>query len=138
MNLVPTTLAWERLDADLLEKGLVVPDGKGFEKKVVRTRTALLYKQTKFNLLREESEGYSRLCADLMEHLIQPLDYYWTGDNKNMTHQELKKLRYEKIDHWTSVVNKNLSSLIGTFDLDPNRVLDIILDLFSSNILDHW
>lgn len=32
---------------------------------------------------------------------------------------------------------KRVVSLIGYFDLDPNRALDIILDIFSSNILAH-
>lgn len=35
------------------------------------------------------------------------------------------------------VVN-NVKALIGYFDLDPNRVLDILLDIFASNIVLHW
>lgn len=34
---------------------------------------------------------------------------------------------------WDRVV-----SLVGYFDLDPNRALDIILDVFSVNIATHW
>lgn len=33
---------------------------------------------------------------------------------------------------------KRVVSLIGYFDLDPNRALDIILDIFSVNITTHW
>lgn len=29
-------------------------------------------------------------------------------------------------------------SIIGYFDLDPNRALDLILDLFSVNLMTHW
>ncbi|KAG5553626.1 hypothetical protein RHGRI_011500 [Rhododendron griersonianum] len=36
-------------------------------KKSVRVNTRLLYKQTKFNLLREESEGYAKLFLDLLD-----------------------------------------------------------------------
>lgn len=79
MNIIPTPLALERLDSELLDQANAIQDAGAFEKKITRTRTTLLYKQTKFNLMREESEGYSRLCVDLLEHLVQPLDYYWSS-----------------------------------------------------------
>ncbi|KAI8538772.1 hypothetical protein RHMOL_Rhmol09G0129800 [Rhododendron molle] len=73
-----------------LESGQVQPlrfsnQGNSMERVavlLVRVNTRLLYQQTKFNLLREESEGYAKL------------------------------------------------SLIGHFDLDPNRVFDIVLECF--------
>lgn len=34
----------------------------------VRVNTRLLYQQTKFNLLREESEGYAKLVSSLNDH----------------------------------------------------------------------
>jgi THO complex subunit 2 len=33
---------------------------------------------------------------------------------------------------------KRIVSLIGYFDLDPNRALDVILDLFSAYLTTHW
>ena len=33
---------------------------------------------------------------------------------------------------------KNIQSIIGYFDLDPNRVLDILLDIFTANVTDNW
>lgn len=33
---------------------------------------------------------------------------------------------------------RNIQSLIGYFDLDPNRVLDTILDVFVANVQYHW
>jgi len=33
---------------------------------------------------------------------------------------------------------KRIVSLIGYFDLDPNRALDVILDLFSAYVTTHW
>ena len=33
---------------------------------------------------------------------------------------------------------KRIVSLIGYFDLDPNRTLDVILDLFSTYLTTHW
>lgn len=34
-------------------------------------------------------------------------------------------------------VKKNVEALIGFFNLDPNRVLDIILDSFENNVWNH-
>lgn len=62
------------------------------------------YKQRRFNLFREESEGYAKLITELNQD-----------------------------DHVS--VNKTLEiikSLIGCFNLDPNRVLDIILESFET------
>jgi len=33
-----------------------------------------------------------------------------------------------------SIVKKNVEELIGYFNLDPNRVLDIIIDSFMNNL----
>jgi THO complex subunit 2 len=33
---------------------------------------------------------------------------------------------------------ENIKSLIGYFDLDPNRVLDVILDAFLINVFEYW
>jgi hypothetical protein len=65
-----------------------------------------LYTQQKYNLFREETEGYSKLIAELSE-LPAATDYTSTRGCKA-----------------ASEVIQNLQSLIGYFDLDPNRVLD--------------
>lgn len=59
------------------------------------------YKQRKYNLFREESEGYSKLITELNSDNMDP-----------------------------KVMVEIIKSLIGCFNLDPNRVLDIILDSF--------
>ncbi|XP_012937232.1 THO complex subunit 2 [Aplysia californica] len=101
---VPDGLLKERLDQDSLELAGLVASQQGFNQKYVKTKTRLYYKQQKFNLLREESEGYSKLITELNQDI--------TG-----------KLTWEQ-------VLQNIKSLIGCFDLDPNRVLDIILEAF--------
>ena len=68
------------------------------------------YKQQKFNLFREECEGYSKLIAEL---------------NKDFT---------ETTPAETLEVIK---SIIGYFNLDPNRVLDIILESFECQLDQH-
>jgi len=75
--------------------------------KEIRVNTRLLYQQTKFNLLREESEGYAKLVTLLSQ---SGLDLISDGVSESTI----------------SVIK----SLIGHFDLDPNRVFDIVLECF--------
>lgn len=63
-----------------------------------------MFEQQKFNLLREENEGYAKLIVELNQPNIS----------------------LDNIEN----VSKNVEALIGYFSLDPNRVLDIILDSF--------
>ena len=96
-----------RLEPELLDKlKLLDVDLTSFRKRQVRLNTSLLYRQQKFNLLREESEGYSKLIVTLISFSPSTLD--------------------------------NVMSLIGYFNLDSNRVLDIILDVLIVNFIDHW
>lgn len=70
------------------------------------------YKQRKYNLFREESEGYSKLITELNSDNMDP-----------------------------KVMLEIIKSLIGCFNLDPNRVLDIILDSFehhTNNKAEHF
>nr|XP_034300331.1 THO complex subunit 2 [Crassostrea gigas] len=101
---VASSLLKERLDLETLESLGLLASKSQFNQKYVKTKTKLYYKQKKFNLLREESEGYAKLIAEL---------------NQEIT---------EKITVDQSV--ENLKSLIGCFDLDPNRVLDVLLESF--------
>ncbi len=67
----------------------------------------MIYEQQKFNLLREESEGFSKLIFLLYEVQF----------TKSNIHKLIDKI----------------FSLIGFFDLDPNRVLDIVLSAFETD-----
>ncbi|PJF17453.1 hypothetical protein PSACC_02740 [Paramicrosporidium saccamoebae] len=55
----------ERLEPELLELAGLLPSAQIFNKKIIRINTNMLYKQQKFNLLREESEGFAKLIAVL-------------------------------------------------------------------------
>ncbi|XP_064637610.1 THO complex subunit 2-like isoform X2 [Lineus longissimus] len=102
---IPDVLLKERLDQETLESIGLIQSKSAFQTKYVKTKTRLYYKQQKFNLLREENEGYAKLSTEL-------------GQDFASVH-----LTYERI-------LQNIKSLIGCFDLDPNRVLDIILESF--------
>ncbi|CAO2181939.1 unnamed protein product [Urochloa humidicola] len=81
--------------------------GQDLKSKEVRVNTRLLYQQTKFNLLREESEGYAKLVTLLCQ----------VGSDLACQNS-------------SSVTISIMKSLIGHFDLDPNRVFDIVLECF--------
>jgi THO complex subunit 2 len=55
----------ERCEGEFLEECGLIPSAVGWKKKEVRINTRLVYTQNKFNLLREESEGYSKLVVAL-------------------------------------------------------------------------
>jgi len=99
------SLVKERIEFDLMGESNIVKNPKRFFNTVIKLKTKLFYKQQKFNLFREESEGYAKLITEL--------------------NQDLSTV---SLDYTLEVVK----SLIGYFYLDPNRVLDIILESFES------
>lgn len=101
----------------LLEPSTLIDIGcahQMFGKRIVRTNTNMLYKQKRFNLLREESEGYSKLIVEI---------YTTAYSRKNM----------QQVDSTASAI----VSLIGYFDLDPIRTLDVFLDICAMNFVAH-
>ncbi|XP_040855946.1 THO complex subunit 2 isoform X1 [Ochotona curzoniae] len=104
LYLVSDTVLKERLDPETLESLGLIKQSQQFNQKSVKIKTKLFYKQQKFNLLREENEGYAKLIAELGQDL-----------SGNAT---------------SDLILENIKSLIGCFNLDPNRVLDVILEVF--------
>lgn len=86
------------------------------------------YKQNKFNLLREQSEGYSKLCVELMSSL----------GPSHSPHDGRPVENAASIEDRSRVAWDKIMGLIGYFDLDPNRALDIILDVLTANITTHY
>lgn len=86
------------------------------------------YKQNKFNLLREQSEGYSKLTTEITSSLGPPHSPQsgLPAEASTVTESRARPV-------WEKVI-----SLIGYFDLDPNRALDIILDILSTHLATHY
>eukprot|EP00850_Spirogloea_muscicola_P022111 SM000277S10346 [mRNA] locus=s277:6832:17596:- [translate_table: standard] len=104
--MVPARVLLERCDSDFLfEIGLIRIKASDFRAKEVRLNTRLMYNQTKFNLFREESEGFAKLVT------------------------LLSQLRGNASTSGAKAA-ETITSLIGHFDLDPNRVLDVLLDCY--------
>lgn len=87
-----------------------------FIRQGIRQTTNLLYRQSNYNLLREESEGYSKLCTEL-----------FTTCSTEQPNSENVEAAFERV-----------RGLIGTFDLDVGRVLDITLDIFASVLIKYF
>ena len=81
----------------------MVVSAKAFTQKYVRSKTRLFYKQQKFNLFREENEGYAKLIVEL----------------------EFST----RVTRDPDLLLSHLQALIGQFSLDPNRVMDVILEV---------
>ncbi|XP_055678901.1 THO complex subunit 2 isoform X3 [Lutzomyia longipalpis] len=95
----------ERLEIDTLQEVGTVKN-RNFYTKFIKVKTKLYYKQRRFNLFREESEGYAKLITELNKEI-----------SETVTVQSMLEI---------------IKSLIGCFNSDPNRVLDIILESFET------
>lgn len=96
------------LDAPLLEKLDLIRNT--FNRMGIRKQTNLLYRQANFNLMREESEGFAKLMTEL----------FTTSSNEAPT-GEIVEDTVEKV-----------KAMIGAFDLDVGRSLDVVIDVFSA------
>ncbi|EME32701.1 THO complex subunit 2 [Galdieria sulphuraria] len=83
-----------------LESNGLLSSSTQWTRRAIRTNTRLFYTQEKFNLLREETEGFAKLITDLL------------GSHRSRDS--------------TTKQHTRLVSLVGCFDLDPNRVVDLI------------
>ncbi|CAO2649363.1 Nn.00g067480.m01.CDS01 [Neocucurbitaria sp. VM-36] len=101
------------LENELLTSLGLVRDS--FGKMAVRKATHALYRQSNYNLLREETEGYSKLMTE-----------YFTTVNSQPPTQEVVNETYQRVN-----------ALIGAFDLDIGRVLDVTLDVFANLLVKH-
>jgi THO complex subunit 2 len=108
----PYKLRCELEDKMLIGLELVRPT---FPKVAVRKATNALYRQTNYNLLREESEGFSKLMTE-----------YFTTVNTEEPTREAVSAAYQRVN-----------AFIGAFDLDVGRVLDLTLDVFANLMVKH-
>uniref|UniRef100_A0A1I8G259 THO complex subunit 2 n=1 Tax=Macrostomum lignano TaxID=282301 RepID=A0A1I8G259_9PLAT len=65
MQLTVEPLLKERLTDETLEELDIIASKQAFQSRYVKLKTRLFYKQQKFNLLREENEGFAKLIVEL-------------------------------------------------------------------------
>lgn len=103
-----------QLDNPLLQSLGLVRDT--FARMGIRKQTNLLYRQSNYNLLREESEGYSKLLTEL-----------FTTSNNEPPSSEVVEDTFERV-----------KAMIGAFDMDVGRVLDVTLDVFAAVLVKQY
>ncbi|KAH6984768.1 transcription factor/nuclear export subunit protein 2-domain-containing protein [Ilyonectria sp. MPI-CAGE-AT-0026] len=108
---VSPALMRQVLDAQVLQQLGLIRDN--FAKLGIKQATNLLYRQANYNLLREETEGYSKLITEL-----------FTTSSVTPPPPELADQTFERV-----------KALIGTFDLDVGRVLDVTLDVAAAVLI---
>ncbi|KAJ2826678.1 THO2 plays a role in transcriptional elongation [Coemansia sp. 'formosensis'] len=148
-SVIGEDLAKERLDAGFLEQLGAIPSAGLFTRKCVRLSTALNFKQTKFNLLSEQSEGFSKLVvlvqatmAAVVPHQISTDILRAVADNPgaecrgSVVIHALRSLK--DLQQCIRSLLVDVNRLIGMFSIDPNRALDIILDCFMSHVRLYW
>ncbi len=104
-NLISRDVLIEKLDENILANLELIEDEKIIQNKMKLLSTKLFFQQEKFNLLREESEGFSKLVYIIYETEFDFL-----------------------------LIEEKIIDLIGYFDLDPNKVSDIILDYIIADL----
>ena len=87
-----------------------------FDRVGIRKQTNLIYRQSNYNLLREETEGFSKLITEL----------FTTSSNETLT----PELVGETFEH--------VKGMIGAFDMDVGRVLDVTLDVFAAVLVKQY
>ncbi|XP_064481885.1 THO complex subunit 2-like isoform X2 [Ornithodoros turicata] len=107
-KIIPESLLKERLDTETLGDAGIIKNSRVALTKFVKIKTRLFYKQNKYNLFREESEGYAKLMTELSQEITSRISP----------------------DYMIEVMR----SLIGCFNLDPNRVLDVVLEAFECRL----
>ena len=109
----------ERCEGEFLEEAGFLASASQFRKKEIRVNTRVVYTQKKFNLLREESEGYAKVLAVLAAFTDGAAERAGRArDDEGGTTRDDEGARAVRA----------VRALIGAFDLDPNRVLELVLE----------
>ncbi|WVN86680.1 uncharacterized protein L203_101852 [Cryptococcus depauperatus CBS 7841] len=97
---------------------------KSLQNALVKKNTSLFFKQRKFNLLRECSEGFSGLIVLLTsEDALSP----------RVAEEDQNERRERASSVWSKIMR-----LIGYFNLSPPRVLDVLLEVAACHVTQHW
>lgn len=111
---ISASLMRQQLETPLLQSLGLIRDT--FARMGIRKQTNLLYRQSNYNLLREESEGYSKLLTEL-----------FTTSNNEPPSAEVVEDTFERV-----------KAMIGAFDMDVGRVLDVTLDVFAAVLVKQY
>ncbi|KAL9937253.1 hypothetical protein V8E36_003662 [Tilletia maclaganii] len=143
----------DRLELPLLHQLGLLPEKAGtVTMRSVRINTSINYKQDKYNLLREENEGYTALIKLILESIGPALKPVYVLDEASTASSSASSSgAYMAPDiaivetesahariHRVSSVLKKIRALVGFFNLDSSRVLDVLLDVMGLHLAAHW
>ncbi|KXS17816.1 hypothetical protein M427DRAFT_30267 [Gonapodya prolifera JEL478] len=130
-----------RLDPDLLFTSRLIPTPVvHFSRKAVRIHTSASLRQQRHNVLREDTEGWSRCVAELAAAPVsraEVLDALRPEEAKDMSAEDKARLADAIVARRAARVHKVVNALVGYFDLDPTRVLDVIVDAMVGGVREH-
>ena len=131
---VDMEICLRRLSPALLAGSGLVGDARVVSKMLLRANTRKLYVQQKFNLLHEDAEGYSKLFTELSSAAaLMSFSIASSSSSSSASACPPPSLSVSAVNSLASRV----TSLIGHFNLDPNRVVDMILEALELNIAHH-
>lgn len=124
---VPIPTLQRRLEPSLLASSnlLLNRTTKTLVKRFTTANTNAYYRQNRFNLLQEESEGWSKLLTFLGS--LPGTIGGGGGGGEGGDDEEANGVSVRR-------AQTKVRELIGAFDLDPNRVLDLIVDTLESEV----
>jgi THO complex subunit 2 len=103
-GLIDTVVMKTSLELNLLAAAGLIRDESAHQKRLIRINTGLVFKQQKYNILREETEGYAKLNVMLC------FEMPFCDSNK-----------YQEVNGEDHSVNKfiaNVLSVVGFFELE--------------------
>ena len=105
-----------KMEADFVESLDAIPKSNiPWSKKMIRFNTSLLYKQQKFNLLREESEGYSKLIVEVE-----------------------KRVKLNASEEWMKSVLDIVNSLVGILFIYRIKCKDFLIWILTEPWIYFW
>ena len=111
-------LALEQLSLTMLrEEAKLIGSEKELRSKLIKKRTARYFIQQKYNLLGEESEGFAKVITTLNQAASQ---FVTTTAQNDSIMPEIKNNN--------NVLSERIKSLIGYFNLEPNRTCDLVFE----------
>jgi THO complex subunit 2 len=116
-------LALEQLSLTLLHNANLIPGApKDTRLKLVKKRTARHFIQQKYNLLGEETEGFSKVITELNQ--VASITTMAAVATATAAGDAAAASSYNH----ASAVSHRIKSLIGYFNLDPNRTCDLVFE----------
>ena len=78
-------------------------------------------------MIREESEGFCRLIAMLFHSVTMNQFQTSHEDDLDLIKPEINKSNQNSDEFKISVLTSRIIKMVGFFDLDPNKILDILI-----------